>query len=104
MVVLIVIFGIAQKRSATTVNQQFSGGAIVTRKEIGNNRAYVRYRIAARGERYWLSSIAGRFRVAGGWQKIAELTLKESGKSATDKDIIDSQFRLEAGQVVLIPL
>ena len=105
LVVLIGAFCIAQKRSVPgVVNQGFNGGTVVRRNDIANSRAYVRYRIPARGDRYWLSSIAGRFRVAGGWRKIAELTLRESGKPATDKDINEAQFRLEAGQVVVIPL
>ena len=106
LLVLIVIFGVAQKQPATTANlieQPFSRGAVVKRDDVANNRGYVHYRIPKRGKRYWLGSIAERFGVAGGWRKIAETTLKQSGKQATDKDISEWQFRLEAGQEVLIP-
>jgi hypothetical protein len=107
LLVLIVIFGVAEKRATTTVariDQQFSSGAVVKPDDIATSRAYVHYRIPKRGKRYWVGPIAERFRVAGGWRKIAETTLKQSGKQATDKDISEWQFRLEAGQIVLIPL
>ena len=107
LVVLIVIFGMAQRRSATTLNrtnQQVSHGATFTRSDIANNRAYIRYLIAGRGKRYWLGSIADRFKVDGGWRKIAEMSLKHDGKETKDKDIFEWQFRLETGKVLLIPL
>ena len=106
LLVLIVIFGVAEKRSTTAVARiepEFGNGAVVKADDIANNRAYVHYRIPKRGKRYWPGLIAERFRVAGGWRKIAETTLKQSGKQATDKDISEWQFGLEAGQVVLIP-
>ena len=107
LIVLIVAFGVAQKRSVRSVNrvnQQFAQGTIVRRNDIANDRRYVRYLIRDRGKRYWLGSIAHRFEVAGGWRRIAETTLKHSGKQTTDKDVSESQFQVEAGQTVLIPL
>jgi hypothetical protein len=107
LVVLIVIFGVAHKRSARMVsvtNQQFSRGTIVPGDDIAKDRRYIRYQVPGRGEQYFPGPIAFRFRVPGGWQKIAELTLKHDGKQTSDKDIYEWQFRLETGQVLLIPL
>ena len=106
LVVLIVIFGVAEKRSARSVNRangQVNGGVVVKSDEVAKNRAYIRYRIPARGKRYWLGSLADRFGVPGGWRKIAETTLRHNGKEVNDKAISDFQFQLEAGQEVLIP-
>ena len=105
--VLIVIFAVAHKRSERMVSvttQQFSRGTVVTGDDIAKRRRYIRYQVPGRGERYFLDPIANKFKVDGGWRKIVELTLKQNGKEATDKDIYESQFRLETGQVLLIPL
>jgi hypothetical protein len=107
LVVLIVVFGVTHKRSARTVSvttQQFSRGTVVTGDDIAKDRGYIRYQVPGRGERYFLNPIANKFKVDGGWRKIAELTLKHNGKEATAKDIYESQFRLETGQILLIPL
>jgi len=85
-------------------NQQFSRGTVVTGDDIVKDRGYIRYQVPGRGERYFLGPIANRFKVDGGWRKIAEWTLKHDGKETNDKDIFEWQFRLETGQVLLIPL
>lgn len=105
LVVVIIIFGVAEKRSAKSVNRtsQIAGGTVVKSDEVARNRAYIRYRIPARGRRYFLGSLAERFDVPGGWRKIAETTLKHNGKEVNEKAISDFQFQLEAGQEVLIP-
>ena len=85
-------------------NQQFSRGTVVTGDDIAKDRRYIRYQVPGRGEQYFPGPIANRFKVDGGWRKIAELTLKHDGKETKDKDIFEWQFRLETGKVLLIPL
>jgi hypothetical protein len=106
--VVILVFGAVKRKmlsKSAGVNQQIVAGKIVKSSEIATQRKYIRYTIAGVGDRrYWLSSIANRFQVAGGWRKIAEVTLKQGGKPATDTEISDLQYQLRIDQQVLIPL
>ncbi|MCU1266652.1 MAG: hypothetical protein JWM21_2970 [Acidobacteria bacterium] len=72
--------------------------------DFARSRGYIRYRIAGTGKRYWYSAIADRFGVAGGWKGIAAATLDRDRKGLNSSDLEKSQFKLETGQEVRIPI
>ncbi|MGH9931883.1 MAG: hypothetical protein ACREA9_22010 [Pyrinomonadaceae bacterium] len=105
---MIGIFGAVQKKSSSTTfdreNPELALGKIISHNDLAKDRSYVRYTIRGTGERYWLGSIADRFRIAGGWRRIAQTTLKQQGKQSTDQEVSEMQYRVEVGQQVLIPI
>jgi len=81
-----------------------SQGTAIYQSDFIDQRSYVRYHIAGTGRRYWYGSIAERFHVVGGWKKIAENTLKINTNAIAAGELEESQYVLEVGQEVRIPI
>ena len=78
-------------------------GQIQLEPDFARSRGFIRYRIAGTGKRYWYGTIAERFGVAGGWKGIAATTL-DPYRKLNGAEVEKSQYRLETGQEVKIPI
>lgn len=83
---------------------EVAAGQLIELPQFGKGRGYVRYQIAGSGRRYWYGSVAARFRVCEGWQKIVKENLTPSEGAPAPEAVNDAQYKLEAGTTIKVPL
>lgn len=104
LMALKVVAGIDRDKVTVVGNTTIANGQSVALSRFPHNRGYIRYLITRSGRPNWLGSIADRFIVAGGWQRIAQTTLQTAGKKPTPTEIDEFQYRVDLGKELRIPL